>query len=752
MAIISTKRDSGVILVDSFKDIRNNIENYFFKAKFIVIIMFFASIFAPILWFFFLVILIAIFNKQIWKKYFNNKTMFQYYVDDFSCPFAENGTDVFSIFGYEIDYESEWKDHYHRLKGYSLPSDSNVSKDELKKLADTLQKEAQRVRKSQQYRETGIGKDLATRHILFIGTTGAGKTESLLSWFSDILDKSNSGGIIMIDGKADSKIHAKLSALVEEKGRITSFSTINLLKQEEMSTTNTYNPILSMSPFKGVSFMAELLPSESGGNAEYFKNRGIAMLTVPLSALRVRNEYFKEPFSLSLLQDSTSTLNLTIIFALFYGFVKEENERLKNLVETNEEVNKLWLEAKDKSTAVNPDVEYYEKILNFVTQYKPSAKQQVENIIGFNFKLFHMAYNMVFKLSRAYMGEIFAQWKEMSNIIAEAIYIYAKDIKKREFSIKSKDFITFEEVRGFFTDIQIESVKQNIVAKSNGWDKKKIDDLDSALGFGKDNKVSIFSLPEQAMQQHSYSQQQFTSLFQMFDRFPHVFGSPFPDVTIKDVMKNNKVLYIMLPVLELGKVMSELLGKMFISDIKESASVALGGENLNLTPTQTEITKDKITPKPLSMLVADEYGYYRTEAMTPIIAQIRSLNFCVIISLQETAGTGKDEEQEKIMGNTAKFILKSYDTKIKEFVDKQIAEVDFAEQDKYLSSTGDVINSEIESIKISKKKPIDSTLLGDLNYGCGIFIANSKPRIIQSFYFGGREVEPYIASMTRYVA
>ena len=403
MAIVGTRKDNGVILVDSFKDIKNNIENYFFKVRFIVFFMVISAIFAPIIWFFLLVLLISIFNKQIWKKYFNNKTIFQYYIDEFSCPFAENGTDVFSIFGYEIDYETEWKEHYHRLKGYSLPSDANVPKEELKKLADTLVKEAQKVRKSQQYRETGIGKDLATRHILFIGTTGAGKTESLLSWFSDILDKSNSGGIIMIDGKADSKIHAKLSALVEEKGRITSFNTINLLKQEEMSTTNTYNPILSMSPFKGVSFMAELLPSESGGNAEYFKNRGIAMLTVPLSALRIRNEYFKEPFSLSLLQDSTSTLNLTIIFALFYGFVKEENDRLKNLVETNPEVNRLWLEAKDKSTAVNPDVEYYEKILNYVTQYKPSAKQQVENIIGFNFKLFHMAYNMVFKLSRAYL-------------------------------------------------------------------------------------------------------------------------------------------------------------------------------------------------------------------------------------------------------------------------------------------------------------------------------------------------------------
>lgn len=752
MAIISAKKDSSVLVEESFKSIKESFDSYFFKIKFIIFFMFIFALFSPFLWLFLLITIFFLFNKDIWGKAFKNKELYSHYLEKFSCPFAdEGGLDVLSVFGYEIDYDTQWQQHYHKLKQFKPANDDNISEEEIKKLADSLQKEASRIKKSQRYRESGIGKDLITRHLLYIGTTGAGKTESLLTWFADILDKKNSGGLIMIDGKADSKIHSKLSALIEEKGRITSFQTINMLKQEKMSTTNTYNPILSMSPFKGVSFMADLLPSESGGNAEYFKNRGIAMLTIPLSALRIRNEYFFEPFSLSLLQDSTSTLNITIIFALFYGFVKEENENLKRLIEKNEDVALLWQEAKDKSTAVNLDVEYYEKILNFVTQYKPSAKAQVEKIIGFEFRLFHMAYNMVFKLARAYQGEILSQWREMSNVIAEAIYIYAKEIKNREFSIKSKSFISFEEIRGFFDDLKNEAIKDSIISKSK-WEKKKIDDFNLALGFGQDTRVTIFKLPEQALQQHSYSQQQFTALFQTFERFPHIFGSPFPDVSIKDTMKNNKILYIMLPVLELGKTMSELLGKMYVTDIKECSSEALGGAKLNLTPTQNNIEKDKITPKPISLLVADEYGYYRTEAMTPILAQIRSLNFGVILSLQETAGTGKDEEQEKILANSAKFILKSYDTKIKEFLDKQIREIETLEDEKYRASTGEIINSEFDSVKVQKKKALDSAILSDLNYGCGILISNSKPRIIQSYYFGGREVQPYISSMTRYIA
>lgn len=753
MAVIKAQNDKNILIFDSFKQVKRNFESYFSNAKFLIFCMFFASFFSPLLWFFFFFSLIILFNSKIWSRYFRNRIMFVNYIDKFSCPFADNGTGVFSKFGYTIDYESEWEEHYARLKGYTLPDDSNIDKNEIKSLADDLAKEAKRVKNSQSYRESGIGKDLATRHILFIGTTGAGKTETLLTFFDDIVNKKNSGGIIVIDGKADSKIHTKLSSIIAKHNRMTSFSTINLLKQEKMSTTNTYNPILSMSPFKGVSFMGSLLPSEGGGNADYFKQRGIAMLTIPLSALKIRNEFFHEPFSLSLLQDSTSSLNITILYCLFYGIVREENGKLKKLIETNEKVRNLWHEAKDKSTAVNQDMQYYEKFLNYVTQYKPSAKTEIENIIGYDFRLFHMAYNMVFKLARAYMSEIFNEWREMSNVVAETLYVYAKEVKNREFTVLSMDSISLEDLRGYFADLSEEKNIEITLSKTD-FDSKKMELLKNALGYNPKAQATLYKLPEDAIQQHRYSQQQFTALFQTFERFPHVFGSPFPDVEMKDQIKNNKILYVMLPVLELGDDMSKLLGKMIIRDMQESGSVSLGGENLTITPTQDNIAKDKVTPKPLSVFVADEYGYYRVEedTMSAILAQFRSLNFCAILSLQDVAGLGTDENTQKALANTSKYILKSYDTKIKEFMDAQVSEVEVIEKEKYLNSSGNIVNSDIDNIKINKTKIIDSTILNNLNYGCGIYIANSKPQIIQSYYFGGKEVEPYIASMTRYSA
>lgn len=751
MSYAKVKQDKNILILDGFKAVEQNLDKYFSRTKYLVLGMFIFSIFSPVLWFTCFFLYIIVFNTKIWNKYFKNRILFNYYLEEFSSPLAEGGVDVFTKFGYKIDFDSEWDEHYARLKGYTLPEDSEVSKKEMSKLANDLIKEANKVKRRQPYREEGIGKDLATRHLVFIGTTGAGKTESLLTWFADILDKRNSGGIIMIDGKADSKIHSKLSSIIAEKNRMTSFSTINFLKQEKMSVTNTYNSILSMSPYKGVSFMGSLLPSSEGaGNGDYFKQRGIAMLTIPLSSLRIRNQYFGEPFSLSLLQNSTSTLNISILFALCYGFVKEENDRLKTLVENDSKVKELWLEAKDKSTAVNPDVEYYEKILNFVTQYKPSAKTEVENILGFEFNLFHLSYNMSFKLTRAYTTEIFAEWENLTNVVAEALYLYAKVFKQKHFSPRAKGFVGFDDIRRYFEEISEEQVLSSVIEASN-FDEKKINALKDALGLNPNAKATLFKLPDTAVQQHSYSIQQFNPLFQTFDRFPHVFGSPFPDVEMKDIMKNNKILYVMLPVLELGDDMSKLLGKMVIRDMQESGSVSLGGENLTITPTQRDIYTDKITPKPLSMLVADEYGYYRIEkTMTSILAQFRSLNYSAVISLQNVAGLGTEEDTDGILANSAKYVLKSYDTKIKDFVEKQIGETKVVEQDKYMDSFGNIVNSTSDSVKINKEKTIDVSLLSDLNYGCGIFIANSKPIIIQSYYFGGKEVQPYIASMTRY--
>jgi len=751
MGFIKAKKDKNVLIVESFNEVKKTIESYFTKAKFYIFFLLVFSVFSPVLWFATFFLFIFIFNTTIWKKYFKDRVLFNYYLNEHSCPLAEGGIDVFTKFGYKIDYDNQWDEHYAKLKGHTLPNDSNVSNAQKNKLANNLAKEAKRVRNTQAYREIGIGKDLMTRHILFIGTTGAGKTESMLTWFADVLDVKNSGSVIMIDGKADSKIHTKLSSIIAEKNRVTSSYAINFLKQEKMSTTNTYNSVLSMSPYKGVSFMGDLLGSSSGeGNADYFKNRGIAMLTIPLASLKIRNEYFGEPFSLNLLQDSTTNLNLTILFSLFYGFVREENENLEYLIETNQEVALLWKEARDKSTAVNADVIYYEKILNYVTQYKPSAKTQVEKIVGIDFRLFHMSYNMVFKLARAYMSEIFAEWRTMSDVVAEALYIYSKEIKNKNFSVKSKNYVSLEDIRRYYDDLLDGENLKRIIDKSK-FTQKQQQLLRTAIGIEPNAKATLNKLPDNAVQQHSYSQQQWTALFQTFDRFPHVFGSPFPDISIKDVIKNNKTLYVFLPVLELGDGMSKLLGKMIIRDMQESGSISLGGEKLTITPMQRDIYIDKITPKPLTIFVADEYGYYRVEGiMSSILAQFRSLNIGTILSLQDVAGLGAEEDTQKVLANTAKFVLKSYDTKIKEFVESQLSETSVVEQEKYIDSFGNVKQSSSENIKINKVKSIDVSILGDLNYGCGIFIANSEPIIIQSYYFGGKDVEPYMASMERY--
>ena len=757
MAIVKTKREGKTFIVENFREVRSNINQFFSRMNVITILMIFAAIFSPVLWFFFFFLIFLLFNIQIWDRYFKYKPLLSYYLREFSCVAADNGVHVFSNFGYTVDKETEWDTHLEKLQSFELPDDA---KDEdLKEYAETLAKEMKKVQRKEKWRQFGVGKDIATRHLLFIGTTGAGKTETLMSWLNDVLKIENSGGCIFIDGKADTKMHAKLSWLLEKHNRMTSFYTISFLKADKMPATNTYNPILTMPPFKGVAFMSSLLPgTEGSGNGDYFKNRGIAMLTVPLSALRIRNEFYKEPFSLAILQSSTSTINMSILFFLFYGMVREQNDFFEEKIKTDKKVRELWQEAKDKSVAVHHDVQYYEKILNYVTQYNPSAKKDVEDIIGYEFKLFFQAFSMPFQMGRMYMGEISPDWLLEANAIGEALYVYALNFENKHFGVTYPNPVSIEDVRRWLNKIADDSLISKITSdplfKGDGGDKRRmVERIKQGLGMDPNAAVTLESLQEQEKMQHGYARQQWTSTFNSFNEFPNVFGSPFPDVDMKDIMKNNKVLYVLLPILELGDDKSKILGKMVIRDIQEAGSVTLGGEKINVTPTQDTLYKDKITPKPLSLVVADEYGYYRVEGneMAAILAQFRSLNMSAVLSLQNVAGLGNDEVTNTTLANTAKFVLKSYDKEIREFVDTQIGEGEFIEVQRYYDHDKNIKESLSGNIEIKKEKTFDTSILGDLMYGCGLFICNSKPVIVQSYYFGGQSTEPYIASMERYI-
>lgn len=756
MSMLKIKKQRTNTVVESFYEIKRNSESFFTRANIITIFMIFASIFSPALWIFSLLLLLYLFNIQIWERYFKKKELVSYYLREFSCPPADGGVRVFSNFGYTVDSENEWALHQEKLQAYDLPEDATDR--EKKAFSESLALEVKKIRTSQRHRQFGIGKDFITRHVIFIGTTGSGKTETLMSWLNDVLKKSNSGGVVFIDGKADSKMHSKLASLISQHNRDTSSYTISFLKADKMPPTNTYNSILTMSPHKAVSFMGSLLGSGGEGNADYFKNRGIAMLTLPLSALRIRSEFYGEPFSLALLQASTSTLNISILFFLFYGMVREQNDILKEQLESSKTQNSklfsVWQDAKDKSTAINQDMEYYEKLLNYVTQYKPSAKSDIEEIIGYSFRLFYMSYNITFQMTRIYTNEISSEWGDMVNAVAEVVYAHAKSTHNKSFSVNSPNPVSLEDIRRWVDEIGDQAVFSEATKSKKYYDGKKaqIEIAKNALGINEDAKATLSKLPETAVQQHAYSQQQWTTLFQAFNEFPNVFGSPLPDVQMTDILKNNKVLFVMLPAMELGEQKAKLIGQMFIRDMQETGSLSLGGDNLSITPTQDTLYKDKITPKPLSLFIADEYGYYRVEGseMVMILAQFRSLNMGAVLSLQEVAGLGSDEATKKAMANTSKLILKSYDREIKEFVDSQLAEEDYVDTQKQFNVNGKIVETIGENIEVKQRKTFDTSILSDMMYGCGIYICNSKPVIVQSYYVGGESTEPYISSMEKY--
>ena len=103
------------------------------------------------------------------------------------------------------------------------------------------------------------GKDAGT-HMLFLGTTGAGKTEGLKSIVSNAL--SWGSGFIYIDGKADTDLWASIYALARRFGRDDDLFVLNYLtgNSDLGAVSNTINPFTTGSS----AYLTNLLVSLDG--------------------------------------------------------------------------------------------------------------------------------------------------------------------------------------------------------------------------------------------------------------------------------------------------------------------------------------------------------------------------------------------------------------------------------------------------------------------------------------------------------
>ena len=126
-------------------------------------------------------------------------------------------------------------------------------------------------------------------HVLIFGSTGAGKTETLLSLAYNALVQGS--GLIYVDGKGENVLYTKVFAMARTMGREDDVLVINYMTgsrdvfgPQEKKLSNTLNPFSS----GGSGGLTELLVSlmdDGGGGGDMWKGRAISLVSAIMMAL-----------------------------------------------------------------------------------------------------------------------------------------------------------------------------------------------------------------------------------------------------------------------------------------------------------------------------------------------------------------------------------------------------------------------------------------------------------------------------------
>lgn len=161
-------------------------------------------------------------------------------------------------------------------------------------------------------------------------------------------------------------------------------------------------------------------------------------------------------------------------------------------------------------------------------------------------------------------------------------------------------------------------------------------------GYNKDKKGKQVS---QVYEQHGYITMQLTRVFSsLADTYGHIIRTNLPEVDLKDVVLNRRILVVLLPALEKSPDELANLGKVIIASLKAMMASGLGDE-------VEGSYKDVIARKPTNaktpyLCILDEYGYYAVPGFAVVPAQARSLGFSVIFAGQDLPAFQKASKEE----------------------------------------------------------------------------------------------------------
>ena len=143
----------------------------------------------------------------------------------------------------------------------------------------------------------------ARTHILYLGTTGAGKTEGLKALSTNALCWGS--GFIYIDGKADTDLWSAMSAMARRFGRDDDLLVMNYMTggnaDDTVVASNTLNPFSSGSASYLTNMLVSLMPDAEGDNAMW-KERAVALASSLMPCLVWKRENLNVPLNVSVIR------------------------------------------------------------------------------------------------------------------------------------------------------------------------------------------------------------------------------------------------------------------------------------------------------------------------------------------------------------------------------------------------------------------------------------------------------------------
>ena len=157
--------------------------------------------------------------------------------------------------------------------------------------------------------EIWFNNDDARTHILYLGTTGSGKSEGLKGFVSNALGWGS--GFIYIDGKADTALWGALSALTRRYGRDDDLLVLNYMtgNSDKGSVSNSINPFALGSASYLTNLLVSLMPDTGGDNAMW-KDRAVALMSVVMPVLTWKRDEQEIPLSINLIREELQLRNI----------------------------------------------------------------------------------------------------------------------------------------------------------------------------------------------------------------------------------------------------------------------------------------------------------------------------------------------------------------------------------------------------------------------------------------------------------